>query len=34
MMSFRKKDVYLPQNCNDQNDNSKRSIRYFRKQDC
>ena len=34
MMSFRKKDVYLPQNCNDQNDNSKRFIRYFRKQDC
>lgn len=33
-MSFRKKDVYLPQNCNDQNDNSKRSIQYFRKQDC
>ena len=30
-MSFRKNDVYLPQNCNDQNDNSKRSIRYYRK---
>lgn len=33
-MSFRKKDVYLPKIVMTKNDNSKRSIRYFRKQNC